>query len=89
MEPHAYRGPARGGQSCEVCGSLPGAAIHLLALPGMEEAEREREEARGIRQRMELEERMRAVKADISEKAGEMERNAPLFFGTGDNPALF
>jgi hypothetical protein len=55
----------------------------------MEEAEREREEARGIRQRMELEERMRAVKADISEKAGEMERNAPLFFGTGDNPALF
>jgi hypothetical protein len=28
-------------------------------------------------------------KADISSKAGEMERNAPLFHGTGDNPTLF
>jgi hypothetical protein len=89
MEPHAYRRPANGGQSCEVCGSLPGAEIHLLALPGMEEAEREREEARGITQRMELEGRMRKVKADISEKAGEMERNSPLFHGTGNNPTLF
>lgn len=26
---------------------------------------------------------------DISRRAGEMERNAPLFFGTGDNPSLF
>jgi hypothetical protein len=55
----------------------------------MEEADREREEARGLMQRMEIEETMRAVKADISAKAGEMERNAPLFFGTGDNPSLF
>jgi hypothetical protein len=55
----------------------------------MEEAEREREEARGITQRTELEERMRQVKADISEKAGEMERNSPLFRGTGSNPTLF
>ena len=89
MEPHAYMRPARGGQSCEVCGSLPGATVHLLALPGMEEAEREREEARSITQRMELEERMRTVKADVSEKAGEMERNSPLFHGTGSNPTLF
>jgi len=28
-------------------------------------------------------------KADVSAKAGNMERNAPLFFGTGDNPSLF
>ena len=89
MEPHAYRRPARGGQSCEVCSSLPGAVVHLLALPGMEETEREREEARGITRRMELEERMRQVKADISEKTGEMERNSSLFHGTGSNPTLF
>ena len=89
MEPHAYRRPARGGQSCEVCGSPPGAVVHLLALPSMEEAEREREEARGLMERMELEERMRTVKADISAKAGEMERNTPLFSGTGENPTLF
>lgn len=89
MEPHGYRRPARGRQRCEVCASLPGATVHLLALPGMEDAEQEREEARGIAQRMELEARMRTVKADVSEKAGEMERNSPLFHGTGSNPALF
>lgn len=26
---------------------------------------------------------------DVSRKAGEMERESPLFFGTGDNPSLF
>jgi hypothetical protein len=55
----------------------------------MEAAEIEREEARGLMEGMELEERMRKVKADISAKTGEMERNAPLFFGTGDHPVLF
>ncbi len=89
MESHPYRRPAKGGQSCEVCGALPGAVVHLLALPSMEEADREWEEARGLMQRMELEEVMRTPKADISAKTGEMERNAPLFFGTGDNPTLF
>lgn len=89
MQSHPYRRPAKGGQSCEVCGSLPGAVVHLLALPSMEEADREREEARDLMERMELEEQMRTVKGDISAKAREMERNAPLFYGTGDNPALF
>jgi len=89
MQSHPYRRPAKGGQSCEVCGALPGAVVHLLALPSMEEADREREEARGLMQRMELEETMRTVKADISAKAGEMERNSPLFHGTGSNPTLF
>jgi len=83
MQSHTYRRPARGGQSCEVCGSLPGAVVHLLALPGMEAVEMEGEEARGLM------ERMRTVKADISAKTGEMERNAPLFYGTGNNPTLF
>jgi hypothetical protein len=55
----------------------------------MEKAERERKTARGSTERMELEERMRTVKADISEKAGEMERTSPLFHGTGSNPTLF
>lgn len=82
MQSHAYRRPARGGQPCKVCGSLPGAVVHLLALPGMETAEMEREQARGLTERMELEERMRTVKADISGKTGEMKRNAPLFYGT-------
>jgi hypothetical protein len=32
---------------------------------------------------------MRQPRASISAKAGKMERYAPLFFGTGDNPILF
>ena len=86
MEPHAYKRPARDGQLCQVCGSLPGAAVHLLPLPIMEAAEKEREEAKCLMERMELEKRMRTVKTDISAKAGEMERSAPLFYGTGSTP---
>ena len=37
----------------------------------------------------ELTAKLREPKADVSAKAGNMERNAPLFFGTGDNPSLF
>jgi hypothetical protein len=36
-----------------------------------------------------METRLRSIKGDISGKAGEMERKAPLFFGTGANPLLF
>ena len=33
--------------------------------------------------------KMREAKAYVSRKAGEMERESPLFFGTGQNPSLF
>jgi len=89
MEPHAYRRPARGGQSCEVCGQLPGASVHILAFAGMEAADREAEEARQQAEAAELTARLLEPMGSIDAKAGEMERNAPLFFGTGDNPALF
>ena len=32
---------------------------------------------------------MRQPLEDVSAKAGKMERDAPLFFGTGANPGLF
>lgn len=88
MNDHAYRRPASG-TACEICGAGPGAMVHLLPLPMMETAEREREEAKAMMQRLELEEQMRRPIADVSRKAGEIERNSPLFFGTGDNPGLF
>jgi hypothetical protein len=47
--------------------------------PGMEDADRERTEARGEAEGQELTEAMRTPKADISGKAGEMEKHAPLF----------
>jgi hypothetical protein len=34
-------------------------------------------------------EMMRTRKADISQAAGRMERESPLFMGKGDNPCLF
>jgi predicted urease superfamily metal-dependent hydrolase len=58
MEQHTYKRPIRGGQSCEVCGSLPCAVVHLLSLRSMEEAEREMRNASGLTERMVLEKRI-------------------------------
>lgn len=59
------------------------------ALPGMELAVMEQEEAASEYSGQELTRAMREPLADISERAGRIERSAPLFFGTGDNPTLF
>lgn len=65
--------------------------IHLESMPfaGMETADEDRAAALGISQAEELTARMRTPKADISGKAGRMERDSPLFYGQGDNPLLF
>jgi hypothetical protein len=60
-----------------------------LALPGCESVDVDRAQAEAIAQAEELTAELRRPLADVSQKAGEMERNAPLFFGTGDNPSLF
>jgi hypothetical protein len=60
-----------------------------LPILGMESADRDRAQAEAIQTSEDLTAEMRRPKADISAKAGEMERSAPLFFGTGDNPTLF
>jgi len=64
-------------------------AVESLALPGMSEDIREQEQSAAEVSAEELSAEMRTPKADISVKAGEMERRSPLFFGTGDNPGLF
>lgn len=51
--------------------------------------DRERETARQIAEAAQLTARLRTSKADISTAAGDLERNSPLFMGTGDNPILF
>ena len=51
--------------------------------------EAERAEARAEAEGLELTAEMRKPKADISKSAGRIERESPLFFGTGDNPSLF
>ncbi len=60
-----------------------------LGLPGMEDADREREAAKGEAQAQLLSDEMRRPKGDISDAAGRMERESPLFYGKGENPSLF
>lgn len=55
-------------------------------LPGMERAVEEQDEAGAARRGEELTEELRRAKGDISRKAGEMERESPLFRDTDANP---
>lgn len=58
-------------------------------LPGMEGCDEDREQARAIAEAEELTAEMLKPLGDISAKAGRIERDSPLFYGTGDNPSLF
>ena len=60
-----------------------------ITLPGCETTDADRAQALGLAQAEELTKILHSPKADVSGKAGDMERNAPLFFGQGDNPTLF
>jgi len=75
---HGYRGNP---DTCVDCRGL--------SFAGMETADEDRAAASGIATAEELSALMRTPKADISGRSGRMEREAPLFFGTGDNPTLF
>lgn len=74
-------------EHCAVCGNGPGHSLHLGDL--FEGTDEERQNRRAEVQREEIEARLRSVRGDISALAGQMEREAPLFFGTGSNPTLF
>lgn len=63
--------------------------IESHALPGMETSDQDRLEARAVAEGEELTAAMRQLKRDISSMAGRIEREAPLFFGVGENPTLF
>lgn len=55
----------------------------------IEFSDQDRAQARAEAEGAELSAEIRRPIRDISDAAGKMERNAPLFFGTGDNPTLF
>ena len=59
------------------------------ALPGFGDAVEDAHQAKEQGAGDELTARMREPARDISTDAGRMEREAPLFFGKGDNPILF
>lgn len=56
---------------------------------GMETAVEEQDQAAAEYSAEELGAKMLEPKADISAKAGRMERDSPLFYGTGANPLLW
>ena len=74
---------------CDLCARFAGDPLHVQTLPGCETSDTDRETARQFQQAADLTAAMRQPRASISAKAGKMERYAPLFFGTGDNPILF
>ena len=60
-----------------------------LTFAGLESCDQDRTAALGIAQAEELTAELRRPLGDVSGKAGRMEREAPLFFGSGENPTLF
>jgi hypothetical protein len=60
-----------------------------LTFAGLETCDEDREKALVLSMREEMETRLRSTRGDISSKAGRMERESPLFYGTGANPLLW
>lgn len=84
---HIYQMGKRG--LCRVCSRPAGSAIHLYDLPTLEGTDDDRESIRQLTEAAELSAKMREPGRNISDKAGRMERESPLFFGAGDSPSLF
>lgn len=59
------------------------------ALAGMETAVLEQLQAQAEAQAAELSAKLLEPMGSIDNKAGRLERESPLFFGTGENPSLF
>ena len=63
--------------------------IESHTLPGMaEDVDRQAESAAELSGE-ELTAKLREPLADISKRTGKLEKDSPLFFGTGENPSLF
>ena len=60
-----------------------------LTFAGLETCDEDRAKAAALSLADDLTERLREPGRDISARSGRMERESPLFFGTGGNPSLF
>lgn len=91
MDGHAFKPGRRTRRwiGCAVCGQPIGAVVHVLAFAGMEAADREAEEVRQQAEAAELTATLIEPRPSIDGKVGKMERESPLFYGTGKNPTLF
>jgi hypothetical protein len=91
VEGHAFKPGRNTGRRirCSVCGQPVGAVVHVRALPGIEAAASKGEEARLSAEAAELRARLLEPRPSIDEKVGKMDRESPLFDGTGDDPKLW
>ena len=64
-------------------------ADRYLVFEGMAEAYEEQKTAAAQVSGEQLTQKLREPGKDISAAAGRMERDSPLFYGTGENPLLF
>ena len=88
-QPHPFHAISR--RKPDVCSTCLRSITHpnhqtSIACAQMTDEQRQEQDARAGE---ELTAEIRQPLKDISRAAGNMEREAPLFFGTGDNPLLF
>jgi hypothetical protein len=60
-----------------------------LSFAGLETCDEDRAKAAALSLADDLTARLRSPGRDISARSGRMERESPLFFGTGENPLLW
>lgn len=86
-QPHAFQ-TRKGSKNCATCGGWADASYHNMEL--WDNVDREREAVRQIEQAAQMSEQMRRGPLhDASIATGRIERDSPLFFGSGENPPLF
>lgn len=85
-EPHSFRRRTKGNQ-CAICGGWKDASYHNLEL--FSDVDKAREAARQEQEAREMTTQLRQPLKDVSKASGIMERESPLFYGTGNNPTLF
>jgi hypothetical protein len=86
-QPHAFRAIKPGPIRCQTCGGWADHPCHSYEL--WSDIDRERIAARELAEAEEMTEKMRSPLKDVSTAAGIIERESPLFFGSGDNLSLF
>ena len=84
--PHTFT-PGKRGKNCTICGGWEDHSCHSMEL--WSDVDHQREQVRLAEQAEGMSQKMRTPLNDISNATGILERESPLFYGTGSNPVLF
>ena len=89
MEGHVFKPMQYDRLHCQVCKMTDWHTNHIQTFAGLETCDEDRAKAAALSLADELTAVLRSSHGDISARSGRLERESPLFFGTGDNPELF